>query len=252
MHHFHPSHMFNTSEVSNEYNLLNDFLSSNLMDDNTFYGGGDFQNFLSDPSLTNTMGALTNEALYNPAGPSNAGLLPPPATLPSGASIQRPASGFTIDKARERYYMTAADPAGTDSPEQRMNKLLKAKMDAGLLAPFNYVKGYSRLNQYMEQNLQPVSRQRILRQLDRFRPSFRERMQSLTDIELVRVEMWFDKTLMEYDRVFASMAMPACCWRRTGEIYRGNKEMAELIHVDMGKLRDVSAVDGVRVLALID
>jgi len=63
-------------------------------------------------------------------------------------------------------------------------------------------------------------------------------MQSLTDMELVRVEMWFDKSLMEYDRVFASMAIPACCWRRTGEIFRGNKEMAELIHVPIEKLRD--------------
>jgi hypothetical protein len=36
------------------------------------------------------------------------------------------------------------------------------------------------------------------------------------------------------------MAVPACCWRRTGEIFRGNKEMAELIHVPVERLRDVS------------
>ena len=239
MHHFHPSYMFNTSEVSNEYNLLNDFLSSSMMDDGALYGSGDFHQLFSDPSLTNPMVNLTNESLYNPNASSSAQLLPPPAQVTAGNSIQRPTSGFPNDKARERYYMTAADPAGSDSPEERMNKLLKAKMDAGLLKPFNYVKGYARLNQYMEQNLQQLSRVRILRQLDRFRPRFRERMQSLTDMELVRVEMWFDKSLMEYDRVFSSMAIPACCWRRTGEIYRGNKEMAELIHVPMSKLRDV-------------
>lgn len=233
--------MFNTSEVSNEYNLLNDFLSTSLMDDNAFYGGGDFQQLFPDPSLSNSMGTLTNESLYNPNASSSAQLLPPPAQTAAGTSIQRPASSFPMDKAREKYLAAAADPAGTDSPEERMNKLLKAKMDAGLLKPFNYVKGYARLNLYMEQNLQQISRVRILRQLDRFRPKFRERMQSLTDMELVRVEMWFDKSLMEYDRVFASMAVPACCWRRTGEIYRGNKEMAELIHVPMSKLRDVSA-----------
>ena len=62
----------------------------------------------------------------------------------------------------------------------------------------------------------------------------------MTDIELIYVEMWFERSLMEYDRVFASMAIPACCWRRTGEIFRGNKEMAELIHVPIEKLRDVS------------
>jgi len=52
------------------------------------------------------------------------------------------------------------------------------------------------------------------------------------------VEMWFERKLMEYDRVFASIAIPACCWRRTGEIFRGNREMAELIHVPVEQLRD--------------
>ncbi|KAF2130995.1 hypothetical protein P153DRAFT_365618 [Dothidotthia symphoricarpi CBS 119687] len=238
MHQLHPSYNFNASEVSNEYNLLNDFLNNSLMDDGSFYGGGDFQALFSDASLMNPMGTLTNNSTFNPNASRNAQLLPPPAQPATGNPKQRRSSGFPMDKARERYLLTAADPAGSDSPEERMNKLLRAKMDAGLLRPFNYVKGYARLNQYMEQNLQQVSRVRILRQLDRFRPKFRERINNSTDMDLVRIEMWFDKSLMEYDRVFASMAIPACCWRRTGEIYRGNKEMASLIHVPMSKLRD--------------
>jgi hypothetical protein len=241
MHQFHPSYMFNTTEVSNEYNLLNDFLNNSLMDDGAFYGSGDFHTLFSDASLMNNpMGTLTNNSAFNANLPRNAQLLPPPAQTAAGHATQRRSSGAPIDKARERYLMTAADPAGSDSPEERMNKLLKAKMDAGLLKPFNYVKGYARLNQYMEQHLQQISRVRVLRQLDRFRPKFRERMEKLTDVDLVRIEMWFDKSLMEYDRVFASMAIPACCWRRTGEIYRGNKEMARLLHVPLSKLRDVS------------
>lgn len=231
--------MFSTSEVSNEYNLLNDFLNNSLMDDGAFYGGGDFQNLFSDASLMNPIGTLNGSSAFNPNVQRNTQLLPPPAQAAPSGSMQRPSKHYAIDKAREKYLMTAADPAGSDSPEERMNKLLKAKMDAGLLKPFNYVKGYARLNQYMEQNLQQISRVRVLRQLDRFRPKFRERMEKLTDVDLVRIEMWFDKSLMEYDRVFASMAIPACCWRRTGEIYRGNKEMARLIHVPMSKLRDV-------------
>ncbi|KAF1851945.1 uncharacterized protein K460DRAFT_271430 [Cucurbitaria berberidis CBS 394.84] len=237
----HPSYMFNTPEVGNEYNLLNDFLNNSLMDDGAFYGGGDFHTLFSDASLMNSsMGTLTNNSTFNPNASRNAQLLPPPAQTASSNEIRQPPSRLPIDKARERYLMTAADPAGSssDSPEERMNKYLKAKMDAGLLKPFNYVKGYARLNQYMEQNLQQISRVRVLRQLDRFRPKFRERMEKLTDVDLVRIEMWFDKSLMEYDRVFASMAIPACCWRRTGEIYRGNKEMARLIHVPMSKFRD--------------
>jgi hypothetical protein len=189
----------------------------------------------------NQMGSLNSSSAFTSSAPRPPQLLPPPAQNAAGIPASRQTGRVPIDKARERYLVTAADPAGSDSPEERMNKLLKAKVDAGLLKPFNYVKGYARLNQYMEQNLQQASRIRVLRQLDRFRPKFRERMHSLTDVDLVRIEMWFDKSLMEYDRVFASMAIPACCWRRTGEIYRGNKEMARLIHVPMSKLRDVSA-----------
>ncbi|KAL4992289.1 hypothetical protein BDW68DRAFT_150146 [Aspergillus falconensis] len=234
MHTFHPSYMFNAPEVTNEYNLLGDFLSNSLLDDGSIFQNDDMQRMYSDPTLINSMAVL--------GGPSTSLLqqsqpLPPPQSQHNQGDT---ASGATIgnDKARETYYMTAADPAGSDPPEERMNKLLKAKYDAGLLRPFNYVKGYARLSAYMEKNLQVSSRQKIARQLDKFRPKFRDRMQKLTDIELILVEMWFERSLMEYDRVFASMAIPACCWRRTGEIFRGNKEMAELIGVPIELLRD--------------
>lgn len=235
MHTFHPSYMFNAPEVTNEYNLLGDFLSNSLLDDGNIFQNDDMQRMYSDPTLINSMSVLggPNTSLLQQSQP----LGPPQNTANQGDS-----SGSVVignDKARETYYMTAADPSGSDPPEERMNKLLKAKYDAGLLRPFNYVKGYARLNSYMEKHLQPASRQKILRQLDKFRPKFRERMQSLTDIELILVEMWFERSLMEYDRVFASMAIPACCWRRTGEIFRGNKEMAELIGVPIEVLRDV-------------
>jgi hypothetical protein len=244
MHNFHPSYMFNAPEVGNEYNLLNDFLSTSLLDENQMYSGEDFQGGYSDPSLINEMasslGGSNGQFVQNYQQSSNT--LSAQNNAAQGAAISRPASTVPLDKARETYYMTAADPSGTDPPEERMNKLLKAKYDAGMLKPFNYVKGYARLNKYMEQHMHASSRQKILRQLGTFRPKFRERMQSLNDIELVLVEMWFERSLMEYDRVFASMAIPACCWRRTGEIFRGNKEMAELIHVPIESLRDVSGL----------
>ncbi|KAJ5173574.1 uncharacterized protein N7500_001505 [Penicillium coprophilum] len=232
MHSLHPSYMFNAHEVTNEYNLLGDFLSNSLLDDGAMFQNPDMQGIYPDSSLMNSMNGMGL-----PHGLPPAQLPPPAQSQVSGDSIQ-PTSMVGNDKARETYYMTAADPAGTDPPEERMNKLLKAKYDAGLLKPFNYVKGYARLNQYMEKNMQQISRQKILRQLDKFRPKFRERMQSLTDIELIFVEMWFERSLMEYDRVFASMAIPACCWRRTGEIFRGNNEMAQLIDVPVEGLRD--------------
>ena len=240
MHTLHPSYMFNAPEVTNEYNLLNDFLSTSLIEEGAMFSGDETPTIYSELAPANAAISSSNGGI-TPFGSNNTALsqlLAPP--LIQESSARRSSFSTSTDKAQETYYMTAADPYGIDAPDGRINKLLKAKYDAGLLRPFNYVKGYARLNRYMEQNMQPVSRQKILRQLDKFRPKFRERMQSLTDVELVLVEMWFERCLMEYDRVFASMAVPACCWRRTGEIFRGNKEMAELIHVPIENLRDVS------------
>ncbi|UJO25048.1 Zinc cluster transcription factor acuM [Fulvia fulva] len=248
MHHLHPNYMFNTSEVTNEYNLLNDFLSSSLLDDNTgLYSNDDAQALFNDPLLsTSSMNALTANSLPPPTSSSSSNRPNPiqqlQAQSAAGIELSRPSSTFPptgIDsKARDKFYMTAADPAGLDSASNRLHALLKSKWDAGMLKPFNYVKGYSRLSQYISKHLTRESQLRILKQLDRFRPKFREAMQGLTDVQLVLVEMWFERSLMEYDRVFASMAVPACCWRRTGEVFRGNTEMADLLRVPLEKLRD--------------
>ncbi|KAF2764417.1 hypothetical protein EJ03DRAFT_331865 [Teratosphaeria nubilosa] len=240
MHHLHLNYMFNTTEVSNEYNLLNDFLTSSLLDDGAMFGNDNAQELFSDPLLaSSSVNALANNLQQASNNSQNTFHLLPKSQLKAGEEISRPSSTFPVsDKARDKFYMTAADPAGLSSAGDRLHKLLKAKYEAGMLKPFNYVKGYRRLQQYMTQHLQPSNQRRILDQLARFRPKFREAMQSLTDVQLVLVEMWFERSLMEYDRVFASMAIPACCWRRTGEIFRGNREMAELIGVPLERLRD--------------
>jgi hypothetical protein len=250
MHHLHPNYTFNTSEITNEYNFLNDFLSSSLIDDPTLYAENDAQNFLTDPLLsTSSMNALSNsfsqqaqQAAPNQMQPFSQ--QPPTLQQPqrpptSNDEISRPPSTHpTTEAGRNKFYLTAADPAGLSSAEDRLHKLLKAKYDAGMLKPFNYVRGYARMNTYMSSHLSRQSQMRILKQLDRFRPKFREAMKNLTDMQLVLVEMWFERSLMEYDRVFASMAIPACCWRRTGEIFRGNREMAALVGCEWEKLRD--------------
>ncbi|KAK5163334.1 Transcription factor [Saxophila tyrrhenica] len=251
MHHLHPNYMFNTSEVTNEYNLLNDFLSTSLLDDGALYNADTANTFLSDPLLsTNSVNTLANSFPQQPQLqppyqlPPQQPTLAPSTTQPQNPSqpndpISRPPSAHpTSEATRNKFYLTAADPAGLSSAEDRLHKLLKAKYDAGMLKPFNYVRGYARLNSYITQHLSRQSQVRILKQLDRFRPKFREAMKNLTDMQLVLVEMWFERSLMEYDRVFASMAIPACCWRRTGEIFRGNREMAELVGVEWEGLRD--------------
>src|SRR5271155_4413525 len=92
-------------------------------------------------------------------------------------------------------------------------------------------------------SMSAMARQRILRTLGVFRPTFRAISQNLKDVDLVLVEEFFERLLLDYDRVFTSMAIPACLWRRTGEIYRGNKEFAALINVNLDELRDVFPCD---------
>lgn len=97
-----------------------------------------------------------------------------------------------------------------------------------------------------------TSRQRTLHTLSEFRPAFRAIASGLTDLDLVFIEEAFERLLLDYDRacgsllprraraladptrsrtdtgVFSSMGIPSCLWRRTGEIYKGNKEFAAL------------------------
>jgi PAS domain-containing protein len=229
MHNFHPNYVI-APEVTNEFNLLNDFLQTSLLDDTALLGDDQNQADAAPgfPSSTS--------AMLPPSAVQGNSMLAPNAE--QGKAISRPTSALPVDKTRA-YYLQAADPSG-NAPEERMRQVLQAKYEAGLLKPFNYVKGYTRLQNYLATHVSSSSKQKILRQLDRFRPKFREKIKDLTDMDLVLVEMWFERTLMDYDRVFASMAVPACCWRRTGEIFRGNKEMAELIGVPVEDLRGVS------------
>lgn len=142
------------------------------------------------------------------------------------------------DSARDKFFLTAADPSVDVSPEERLKQVIRAKVEAGLLQPFNYARGYARLQKYMDNYMNQSSKQRILKPLSIFRPAFRAIAQSLMDIDLVLVEEAFERMLLDYDRVFTSMAIPACLWRRTGEIYRGNKEFAGLVEVSVDDLRD--------------
>ncbi|KAG0014102.1 hypothetical protein BGZ80_010650 [Entomortierella chlamydospora] len=151
-------------------------------------------------------------------------------------NVFQDAAGIPVNTT-EKFFLTAADPSdGTN--EDRLTQVINAKFEAGFLKPYNYVNGYSRLQRYMDSNMSNISRQRILNVMGTFRPAFRTVAQSLTDIDLVLVEEAFERLLLDYDRVFSSMGIPACLWRRTGEIYKGNKEFASLVNVPLEMLRE--------------
>ena len=232
MHNFHNT--YGTDAVTSEVNLFDEFL--HYMDEVPV--GNNLLGFR--PS--DTMPRWPNsDALLPPHGD---GLMAPPTAEQHAKTIARPKSAQPLDKASE-FYLEAADPHGDASPEEREKLILDAKVKAGLLKPFNYVNGYARLATYLDKHVTPQSKHKILKILDGFRPKFRERIPPLNPTDLMVVEMWFERSLLECDRLFASMAIPACSWRRTGEIFRGNKEMAELLNVPIEHLRGVRISWGV-------
>jgi PAS domain-containing protein len=162
----------------------------------------------------------------------------------------------------EQYLLAAADqPDG--SRASRLTQVIRAKYEAGLLKPYDYIKGYERMNRWMDSgragaregsrassptkghnserkrlvvpppppsgsSISPESRRRILAALEVFRPKFRRIAKELTDLDLVFVEEANERLMLQYDRALASIHTPSCIWRRTGEIQKANQEFAKL------------------------
>lgn len=166
---------------------------------------------------------------------------------------------FTTVSRIEQYLLAAADqPDG--SRASRLTQVIRAKYEAGLLKPYDYIKGYERMNRWMDSgraarvegssrsssptkggpkrlvvppppsgsSISPESRRRILAALEAFRPRFRRIAKELTDLDLVFVEEANERLMLQYDRALASIHTPSCIWRRTGEIQKANQEFAKL------------------------
>ncbi|OCH90162.1 hypothetical protein OBBRIDRAFT_622675 [Obba rivulosa] len=224
----------------NEFSVLSDFLES--LDDGSFFsqpstvapalmsappyaGGVPMSVDAPAPYLTDAPPPASDPASVPPLAPEKPPEEPAPVVLPSATKT-------------ERFFLTAADQA-SGSRNERLNMVIRSKYEAGLLKPYNYVKGYARLSRWMDRNVSQESKQKILQPLSVLRPKFRAiaQSESLTDIDLVFIEEAFERLLLDYDRVFSAMAIPACLWRRTGEIYKANREFAELVGVDGYMLR---------------
>ncbi|KAM5546164.1 hypothetical protein V8D89_000290 [Ganoderma adspersum] len=241
---------YGPENLSNEFSVLSDFLES--LDDGTFFSQPPAvaPQLMSSPTYANqvALGVDNPYIQQQPAGIPGTTAPPTPAGVPQPGSPDRERDKPTDEPApvvlpaatkTERFFLTAADQA-SGSRNERLNMVIRSKYEAGLLKPYNYVKGYARLSRWMDRNVSQESKQKILHPLSVLRPKFRAiaQSESLTDIDLVFIEEAFERLLLDYDRVFSAMAIPACLWRRTGEIYKANREFAELVGVDGYMLRD--------------
>ncbi|KAJ7292690.1 hypothetical protein C8J57DRAFT_1160964 [Mycena rebaudengoi] len=203
-------YFYQPETLGNEFSVLTDFLET--LDDGSF--------FSVSPQTSSLM---VSAPLTFPRFPAPS-VLPAPQPPPAAPTVI-PAATKT-----ERFLLTAADQE-SGSRDERLNRVIRSKYEAGLLKPYNYVKGYARLSRWMDRNVSQESKQQILQPLSVLRPKFRAVAQSLRDIDLVFIEEAFERLLLDYDRVFSAMGVPACLWRRTGEIYKGNREFSELVGV---------------------
>ncbi|KAF8701261.1 rds2-regulator of drug sensitivity, partial [Rhizoctonia solani] len=252
-----------TTTLGNEFSVLSDFLQSlDSRGFQPFAPGSIVQDSPQAPSQTPgpqpTMGIDPDQSQPSPEYPGQI-QMPSPAPAPHTELTEPLLPSAT---KQEKFLLTAADQE-PGTRDERLARVIHAKYEAGLLRPYNYVKGYARLSRWMDHNVSQESKKQILQPLSVLRPKFRAIAQSLTDIvsflrflvqriincwtpiltrddlqDLVFIEEAFERLLLDYDRVFSAMGIPACLWRRTGEIYKGNREFAELVGVDVGRLRD--------------
>lgn len=71
-----------------------------------------------------------------------------PPTAPEKSSEAAPVV-LPAPTKTERFFLTAADQA-SGSRNERLNMVIRSKYEAGLLKPYNYVKGYARLSRWMD------------------------------------------------------------------------------------------------------
>jgi len=264
--------LFGNETLGSEFNVLSDFLET--LDDRTFFnstptlpslttslgqGAGNTPmdstaRTTTSPSRTQDLVGYGGELVPQSAASTSVNF----AQQPSGSAVQNqqqnqnqqhdpseqqqqpktdPVTAIPGATKDERYLLTAADQE-PGTRDERLARVIRAKYEAGLLRPFNYVVGYQRLTRWMEKHVSPESKSAVQQALSSFRPAFRAIAQGLRDIDLVFIEEAFERLLLDYDRVFSVMGVPACLWRRTGEIYKGNKEFADLVGLPHELLRE--------------
>ena len=139
------------TSLGNEFSVLSDFLES--LDERTFF----------NPPPTTVAPALmsapqpfpasdpnqaTNVGDFQPAPEADVGS---PSEQPSAVQIKEETVPNVLPAANktEKFLLTAADQE-PGSRNDRLNKVIRSKYEAGLLKPYNYVKGYARLSRWMD------------------------------------------------------------------------------------------------------
>ncbi|KAG2360306.1 hypothetical protein BDR07DRAFT_1487137 [Suillus spraguei] len=181
--------LYQPETLGNEFSVLTDFLET--LDEGSFFttSPAATPSLMPAPAFSQATPYISNpssatEATSDPpAHPETPAEEPAPPLLPSATKT-------------EKFLLTAADQE-SGTRDERLNRVIRSKYEAGLLKPYDYVKGYARLSRWMDRNVSRQSKQQILQPLSVLRPKFRAVAQSLRDIDLVFIEEAFERLLLD-------------------------------------------------------
>lgn len=93
-----------------------------------------------------------------------------------------------------------------------------AEIYQSVTRPFPYTPGFHALIRYLKSRFSRADLMEIVRSMASYRPSFIAITNSLTEDDLVFMEKYFQRTLLEYEKYFVYSGTPTIVWRRTGQI----------------------------------
>lgn len=132
--------------------LASDFLET--LDEQAFFTGGPVNG--GDAFAPAEVDMSGTVALPPPSGNGD-GTAPEPSALPGQPQVNDLLQRY-VDlvppvlpsaSLAEKFLLTAADPA-PGTRDERLKRVIRTKYEAGLLKPYNYVKGYARLSRWMD------------------------------------------------------------------------------------------------------
>lgn len=138
------------------------------LDEASFFGGSQTTNPLAAPTgsvpiqlqessiQTQQISEPTPDSTIGPSAPSSLTQQSeqppePPAAppVPKPKPKEQTQSILPAATKKERFLLIAADQEA-GSRDERLSRVIQAKYEAGLLKPYNYVKGYARLSRWMD------------------------------------------------------------------------------------------------------
>lgn len=123
-----------------------DFLDT--LDDSSFFTppSAVTPSIVSSASFSpSNVASLSYSDMVNSANPPLIPEPPPPLRQPQ----ESPPPILPAATKTEKFLLTAADQE-SGSRNERLNRVIHSKYEAGLLKPYNYVKGYARLSRWMD------------------------------------------------------------------------------------------------------